>query len=255
MDEAQPSESALSSLKPMPLGVRLTNAIVAPGEVFEYVKASPPETTNWVVPLILSMVLGALYVLVIFSQPAVIQHAKEARQKAFEQRVAQGKMTQQQADQAQASTEKLLTPTLIKTAATIGSFIASPIVFFLTVTIVWLIGRYALGTDFWYTRAMEVTGLSTMVSLLGVVVAMLLAVIFGNPSITPGPALLIPHFDPTNKVHLALSACNVFSIWWVAVLAIGVSKVSGTTFAKAAAWLYAIWIVIAFGPILLIPRG
>jgi len=224
---------------------RLTNVFVAPGEVFDEIKASPPQPINWVVPLILSMVVGVIYTLVVFSQPAISQKMREAQEEKFQELVEAKKMTQQDADRTIAIVQKAT-----KIMAPVFAIVGSAAMLFLSALIFWAVGLRALHGNFSYMKAVEALGLASMISILGAIVAMLLAVIYGNMMMTLGPALLIKPFDAANKVHRILSALNVMSLWYVAVASIALARLSGSSFAKAALWLFGIWAVFTFGPIL-----
>src|SRR6266446_2395108 len=71
----------------MPLGARLMNMFTGPGEVFEDVLKGPPSTANWLVPVILSCVVGMVSSFVIFSQDAITQQLKEKQEQALEKRL------------------------------------------------------------------------------------------------------------------------------------------------------------------------
>jgi hypothetical protein len=224
-----------------PLGTRLTNVFVAPGEVFDEIKASPPTPANWWAPTVIAIIAGVIYSMVVFSQPAVIQNMKDAQEKKMQEMVATGKMTQAQADQSSQVTEKFMTPTFFKAIGILAVVIFSPVFLFLFAGVLWLLGRYVLRGNFEYMKAVEVAGLAGMISALGGIVSMLIAVIYANPAMTPSLALFVSHFDPQNKVHLLLSALNVMTLWYIAVLAIGLTRLSGAAFWKTAVWLYGLW--------------
>jgi Yip1 domain len=247
IQQSEPTEQPAGSR--MSLGARLTNVFVAPGEVFAEVKSSPPTPANWVAPMVLAMIAGIVYVMVVFSQPAVIQGMKDAREKQLQEQVASGKMTQKQADTATESMEKFMTPSIVKAFGIAGSILATGAGLFFSALVVWLIGRFGLRGQFDYMRAVEVVGLSMMISVLGAIIAMLLAVIYGNPAMTPSPVLLLSHFDNHNRVHVLLSSLNVTTLWYLAVLSVGLAKVSGRGFALAAAWLYGLWAFFTLGSI------
>jgi hypothetical protein len=116
---------------------------------------------------------------------------------------------------------------------------------------VWLIGTRLFKGTYTYAKAIEATGLAGMINVLGGIIAMLLTVITGNMLVSLGPALLISDFDPANKTHLSLSAFNLMTLWYLAVLALAVARLSGASFAKSAAWLFGVWAVVRFGWILL----
>lgn len=247
MDEPQPPPLVGNSPAPsMSLVSRLTNVFVSPTEVFDEIKISRPKPANWLVPLTLAIIAGIAYTLVVFSQPGVIQRMQDAQEAKFQQMVTKGKMTQAQADQTLATVQKFIGPTFLKISGSFGTIAVNFAILFFGAFILWLIGTKAFHGNFLYMQAVESVAAAAMINVLGTIVALLLAVIYGNMSMTPGPVLLVSHFDPTNKFHLMLAALNVFMLWYLGVLSIALARLSGASFAKAAAWLYGIWAVLTF---------
>ena len=247
-----PATNEASSPRSTSLIARLMNVVVTPGEVFDEVKASKPFYLNWLVPLLLAAVVGVVYVYVIFSQPAVLQGVRESQQKQFQKQVAAGKMTQAQADKAGEAIEQYMTPTIMKFAGAVGAVFSNVAWLFLAALSLWLLGRFVFKGNFTCLQAVEVTGLATMISNLGAIISMLLVVVNGNMYVTPGPALLIGDFDPGNKTHLLLSAFNLTTLWFIAVLSLGLARLSGASFAKSGSWLFGVWAVFKLGSIFLL---
>ena len=254
MEETQQSGPSEQPVAPRTsLAARLTNIFVAPGEVFAEVKDSPPTPANWVTPMIIAMVAGIIYTLVVFSQPAIIQGMKEAREKGVQKQVEAGKMTQKQADTASEMAEKFMTPMVMKAIGIVFSVLGTGVGLFLSALFVWLIGRFGLKGQFGYMRGVEVVGLSMMISVLGIIVSMLLTVIYGDPAMKPSPMLLLSHFDNQNWIHVLLAALDVTTLWYLAVLSAvlsaGLAQVTGRGFARAAMWIYGLWAFITVGMI------
>jgi VIT1/CCC1 family predicted Fe2+/Mn2+ transporter len=90
-------------------------------------------------------------------------------------------------------------------------------------------------------KAVEVVGLANMVSVLEVIVKTLLIVGLGNLYATPSLVLLVKDFDPQNTVHSLLAIVNVMTFWLLAVRAVGLARLSGVSFTKAAVWVFGIW--------------
>jgi hypothetical protein len=252
MDETQQSGPVEPAGVPRTsLAARLMNVYVAPGEVFAEVKDSPPVTANWAVPMVIAMIAGIIYSLVVFSQPAILQGMKEAAEKPIQEQVAAGKKTQQEADKQIQGVEMFMTPTIMKAVGAGGSILGTSIWLFFCALIVWLIGRFGMQGEFSYMRAVEVAGLSAMISALGGIVGMLLAVIYGNTSMTAGPVLLVGHFDTHSRLHNILKALDVMTLWYLAVLSVGVGTVTGKGSGRAAVWIFGVWAVIVGGLIFL----
>ncbi len=90
-------------------------------------------------------------------------------------------------------------------------------------------------------KAVEVVGLANMISVLDGIVKTLLIVGLGNLYASPSLVLLVKEFDPQNTVHSLLAIVNVMTFWLLAVRAMGLARLSGASFAKAALWVFGIW--------------
>src|SRR6266851_1368031 len=69
----------------MSLAARLLNVFAVPSDVFTDVKTAPNAVANWLVPVLLSALVGALAAIIILSQPAIQQQMREAQTKAMDQ--------------------------------------------------------------------------------------------------------------------------------------------------------------------------
>src|SRR5208283_4919551 len=92
-----------------------------------------------------------------------------------------------------------------------------------------------------YMKALEVAGLGNMIGVLGAVLRVLLVIVSGNLFASPSLMLVVKDFDPQNPVHGLLAAVNVMTFWALAVWALGLARLSGASYAKAAAWVFGIW--------------
>jgi len=82
--------------------------------------------------------------------------------------------------------------------------------------------------------------------LAGIVVAV------GNMAMNPGPVLLVrEQLDSANKTHRVLSALNLPMLWYLAVMAAGLSRLSGKPWIVGAAWTFLPYAIIMGGMILL----
>jgi hypothetical protein len=237
MPEVKPEDAHNSK---MSLPARLLNVFAVPGDVFAEVRDTPVSTTNWLVPVLCSAIIGALAAFVIFSQPAVIQQIHEQQQKVMDQQVKAGKMTQAQADQALTVMEKVTGPTMMKIIGGVGAVLASFVHVVWWGFVLWLLSRWLLKVQIKFPKALEVVGLAMMIGVLGAIVAMLLIVNLGRVGATPSLALMVNDFDATRKSHLFMGAANVFYFWQVGVTAIGLGKLAGVPFSRA------LWVLLAF---------
>jgi hypothetical protein len=247
--EQTPPVSGLQSPSPPPpamsLAARLFNVFAAPGEVFEEVKSARAATANWLVPVLISSVLGAVSAFIIYSQPAVVQQIHDQQTQMYDKQVQVGKMTQIQADQAAEMAEKFSGPTMLALFGSIGVVFDNFALLFWWAFVLWLLARFYLKVPLDYLKLMEVVGLAGMIGALAVVVKTLLIVVTGNLYAAPGLILLVKKFDPHNPVHYLLALADVMMFWLLAVRSIGLAKLTGVSFGKAAVPIFGIWAVIA----------
>jgi hypothetical protein len=227
------------------LGARLLNVFATPGEVFNEVATRPPCTGNWLVPVMLSCVVAVVSVLVIFSQDTIRHQVQEQQARAIERKLRE--LPQEQRDQARAAIERFSSPTVLKIGGSVSAVFSTFGWLFFTALVIWLLGRFGFKGRFTFVQALETCGLASMVNLLGAVVATLLMVGMGNLYATPGPALFIRDFDPARKLHLVLAACNVFTFWYLATLAIGLAKLSRTSALRTFPCLFLLWAAVRLG--------
>jgi len=229
----------------MSLPARLMNVFAVPGDVFEDVKNTRRTAANWLVPALIGSVVGALMAIVMFSQPSIRQQLREKQEQAMEQQIKDGKLTRQQADQAIAVIEKFTGPTMMAIFGSAGAVVTSFIRLFWWGLVLWLLGRWFLKARFNYLKAVEVAGLASMITVLGMIVSMLLIVNLGKMFSTPSLALAVSDFDEKNKSHLLLGAVNVFNFWLIGVLGAGLARLAGVPFLRAVFLVLGYWLAVS----------
>jgi hypothetical protein len=177
-------------------------------------------------------------VIIIFSQPSIVQPLLEQQAKKFDEAVKAGKMTQDQADKA----EKFMGPTVFKISGGIFAVVGSFVRLLWWALILWLLGK-VLKRRFGYSKALEVTGLASMITVLGGIVALLLIMNFSKLSATPSLAFIIKDFDMTRKSHLMLGTINVFYFWQVAVLSVGLARLANVSFMRTMPLVLGCWML------------
>lgn len=235
----------------MSLTARLFNVFAIPGDVFADVKTAVPSVANWLVPALLLIVVSWVAAWLIFSQESTRHQMQEMISKGIEKQIAKAHVPEGQAAQARAVGEKW---GFIMGEA--GAFVAPVAIAFATPfgwgLILWLIGTKALKTNFPYLKAVEVAGLASAITVLETIIKTLLIFGVGNLFATPSPALLVKDFDPNNPSHSLLAVANVMTFWVLAVRSVGLARLSGAPFSRAAAWVFGIWAaytsaIIGFG--------
>jgi hypothetical protein len=227
--------------EPSSLLDRLTNVIAAPGEAFDEIKSAPVRTVNWLVPLTLSLIVTVAYICLAFSQPSILRGLEEQREKAMQQRVADGKMTQAQADQAAAGIARFMTPTVLKVFGVGGAVLASMAGLFLMALAVWLALKGCTAATLEYMKVVEICGLSLVIDVPQKIIRIALVAWKGNLLATASPTLFLADPSTSNRADILLSMFDVIDFWWLAVLALGVGKVAGIRYRTAAFITFGIW--------------
>jgi hypothetical protein len=227
--------------EPSSLTDRLANVLCAPGEVFEEIRNAPVRASNWLVPLILSCIATAIYISIAFSQPAILRDMQEQREHAMQKKVAAGKITQAQADQAATMTEQFMTPTLLKVFGSGAAILASVAGLFLMGVGIWLALKCCTGSKPNYMKVVEICGLALLIDVPQKLLRVCLVLWKESLLATASPTLLLAHPSTTNKAHIFLSMIDVVDFWWLAVLSLGVSKVASIRYRTAAFITFGVW--------------
>jgi hypothetical protein len=230
----------------MCLAARLLNVFAVPGEVFLGVKAGRFRVGNWLLPALLSAAVGVLTIIVLLSQPSIQRQVRDLREqqaKTLEPQVAAGKLSRADADRVQAITRTFTNPATLKIMGSMAAVLICVARVFWWAFLLWLLGRRFLKAQFGYLKALEVAGLALMISVLGGIVMLLLTVNLAKMFATPSLALVVADFDATRKSHLLLGAANLFSFWLVGVLSVGLAKLAGVPFLRAAWFVFAVWVI------------
>ncbi len=229
---------------PSTLGSRLIDIFVSPGEVFDGMKSASKSTGNWLVPLILAILVGIITIFVVFSQPTIQQQMIDVQHNQMQKQVQAGKMTQEQMAHAESMIPK--PGSLIwNIFGILGVIIGNLIIILLAALILWLIGKYALKAPLKYGTLLEITGLSYMVMVLGSIISILTILALDSLYATPSLAILIKEFDAGNSMHKLFSYMNIFYIWFVALLGLGIAKICNCTTMKGMIWTFGIFIIFS----------
>lgn len=227
----------------MSLGARLFNVLATPGEVFDQIKSAKVSAANWVLPALIMIVVSWLGAWLVFSQDSIKQQVREITDQAIEKQIQKSHMSEQQAEQARAVGAKFGNIGMMASAVAAPVF-AGFVTPFWWGLILWLVGSKGLKGSFPYMKAVEVAGLAAMIGVLDAIVRILLILVMGNLFASPSLALFVKQFDPQNPVHGLLAVVNIMTFWVLCVRALGVARLSGVGFGKAAAWVFGIWAVI-----------
>jgi hypothetical protein len=218
---------------------RAANVFMSPGELYAEIAAAPVQSSSWVIPFIISLLVGVLMTVALFSNASLRDQALEGQREEIQKQVEEGKMTQEQADQA----ESMMSPTMFMVFGTVG------VVFFVTGTmfliplLLFAVVKIAFKHAGNYKKILETYAIATLIGALGGIVALLMMYSMDSMLAQPSPAFFLrDSFERQNFVHNALASCNVFTIWEVAVVGLGLSKLTGRSTGAGMAVTFGLWV-------------
>ena len=123
------------------------------------------------------------------------------------------------------------------------------VVFFATALILWLIGKFALKAEGGYGKYLELWGASQWIGALGGIITLLMIVAMNTVHAAPGGVMaVLQDFNRHDTTHRLLSSLNVFTIWQMVVVGIGLAKFAGKpsgTGIGVALGLWVVWVLIS----------
>jgi hypothetical protein len=246
MDQTPPPipnpQPEIPALPRMSLFARLLNVFAVPGHVFEDVRNSSRSLANWLVPLFLATLIGAATFINI-ARPALLQELRKDYKTVTDKQVKDGKIQQGDADNALVMIDWVCKPDVIKIGTMIGSLVLNALQLLLWAFLLWWLGRVILKAPFSFSKALEISGLATMISVLAATATLALTANFSSDA---AHALTLDQLEARAKMPVRIVLANVFSIWFVGVLASGLSRFTGSRFTRAMMLVLGCWILLQF---------
>lgn len=230
----------------MPLAARLLNVFAIPGAVFADVRACRGSAANWIVPALLLGLAGMLTAMAVLSQPDFQQQMNKRfaeQAQALEQQVKAGKIKPAEAERLRAFTRTFARPEVLRSLGGTMAFGFGVVRVFWWALVLWLLGRAFLKIHVNYLKALEVAGLALMISVLGSVVSLLLMVNLPRLFSTQDWSQAVSDFNPSHKNYLLLGTANIFALWLVCVLSVGLARLADVPFRRAMWFVFAAWLI------------
>src|SRR5438477_435511 len=177
----------VSRSSPSSVCERLINIFVSPSDVFDEVILSPRNLANWRIPTLL-VCLATILSLQLGNSPT--QYST-----TFDHLTQSGTISVAQA-QALAGAWPVLSAFVVCIAIFAGTFWSA--------FVLWFIGRMFLKVRFPYVKALEIVGLTGIISVLGTVTTLLLIALSGDPAAQPALSLLVAKLDHTRSFYQIL---------------------------------------------------
>jgi len=232
MQEATHPTGTASPAETMSFIQRVINVFVNPGKAFIAVRNKP----NWIPPAMLVILLGLLMTYLI--APIAMQEQEEKTITMLEKRG----MSQDQIDEA------------LESGQAIGKYIMYPsaliggIVVLLLSAAIWLfVSNTLLGGQARYTQMLEVAGLSSLIATVGMFIKIPIILAQKTMNVHFSLATFLPENSKDTFLYKFLINTDLFNVWSIAVLCIGIAVVGGLKVKKVWPVVVALLIVWYLG--------
>ncbi len=220
----------------------ISGVFTAPGDTYETI-ANTPKKNYWLIPILICIAVG-LVTTFLFMRDAeltssVMDKQKKKMMEKFEQNVKEGKMTQEQADNA---LESMNPSGIFFKLIGYGGSVLGPFIILFILSVLYLLALKVMKAQVEFTNILNVVGLAMLIGAVGSLLAIVISILKGNMS-TLGLGLLFSEESVGEKVHSLLSKLDIFSIWFYVVVSIGLTKVARVSMAKSASIVFGIFII------------
>lgn len=203
---------------------RIVNVFMAPSKAFKAARQNP----RWVAPAIVVLLLSAG--MTWYITPAIQKEQRERMITQLEKR----NMDQEQIDTALERLDKPWMKYMMLGSALVGGLLV-----ILVMGGIWmLVAKSVLGGDTRYPQMLEVVSLSSIIPTLGMLLKAPIIRFKETMNVHFSLATFMPDASRESLLYKFLMNTDIFNLWFIAVLCIGIAVVSGLKVQK-------VWPVVA----------
>jgi hypothetical protein len=211
---------------------RLGGIFSSPSRVFAELGQDP----RWIVPFLLVLVILSLSasLTVSFSREAILAQQREV--------LLERGLTEAQIQEAAAVTAGPMPMVL----AGISTAVITGLLFLVAAALYNLLIPLLGGTSS-FRRIFSTLSYSALVLIPGSILRLILVSVTRSPQVTTSLALFVPFLEQKSFGYHFLAGIDFFSIWQLAIFALGVSIITGLKKSRAYSLIFGIWICFLLG--------
>jgi Yip1 domain len=223
---------------------KMIGVFTEPGKTFTEIAKFPPRNKDWVIPILILFLLVGLIQRISMMNEEVYFEIKQQQSEPIEQQVEEGSITREQADQQLEAIDTFMLGPISWVTTIAGSLIGGFIIFFIIVTFYFLFIKFLLKGDGNYSSALVANGLTAYITIVLVIVAGILTLLFGTLVKDTSLATLLGS-DRSTITGWIFAKIDPISIWAYIVLSIGYAKMfKSESTGKYYALVFGIWIIV-----------
>lgn len=224
----------------------ISGIFTEPGNTFDTI-AKYPKRNFWLLPVIILVVTSVVSSFLFFSDAELVgkmmDKQKQQLRERMQESVKDGKMSQEQANDAIEKAEKFMDPKglFFKITGFAGAVIA-PFLMLFVLSVIYMLFLKMFKANFEFTNILNVVGLSMIVSAIGSVLAIVISIIMGDLN-SIGLSLVLKADTVGETLHALLMKLDVFSIWFYILISIGLVRVAKVKSAISYLIVFGLWII------------
>lgn len=241
-ENLEPNLSDDESVEQYSVTDAVIGVITSPGETFETIAVNKRKN-YWLLPVIVSIIIGIVVTFIFFKDDQLISGLMDKQrsqlEKQMEEKVKEGKMSPEQSRQTIEQAEKFMDPkSLFFQIIGYGGATIVPILMLFVLSLVYLLFLKMFKAEIDFGNILNVVGLPMVITVIGAIVGLVLSVLLGKISAL-SPALLYSD----GKLGDFLLKFDLFTIWYYAVISIGISKLAKIPSGKAYGMVFGVWLL------------
>lgn len=207
---------------------KMIGVFTEPSNTFETIAKFPVRSIDWVLPVVIVFILiGLMRSLAMLNEEVALQ-TRQTQIEMFDKMVSEGKMTQEQADQAIEGIEKqmeFMRGPVGWVINVVSTLIFGFIFFFIIAGIYFLFIKFLFKGEGNYQHVLVASGLTSYITMIQVLIGGILTFLLGKIIMDTSVANFI-ELEKGSLVKFFVSKIDPISIWAYSVLAIGLAKLN-----------------------------
>jgi hypothetical protein len=244
----QPSDPILSgdifTAQPSDLSVmdRIIAIFSSPREALQGIELVEKKSSLWMIPLLISMVVGAAsFSLRYYTTPAA-QEEHQQRVETIEKLSNNKQMpAEQRAKFKTQAAEDVANASDAAVKGAIGGFLLPAVVLFLSGLVFFIVGRFIFGAqDLTYSMILVAGSLTMLLSSVGDLLNLLLQSVMNSTTASISPAMF-SSASPRSPIFVFLLQINPFKIWDLIVFSLALASLSRKSNMSAYLTVFITW--------------
>jgi len=222
---------------------KMTGIFTEPSATFERIAKFPVRTVDWFLPMLILFLIVAVTRIIVLGNEEIAYQERQKQEKSVNELVEKGVLTQEQADQQIERTKQFSDSPVAYVLMSVSILIGGFIVFFIIVSLYFLLSKFALKGNGGYTSALVANGLPAYISVIQIVLASILSLAFER-LINDVSIASIANMDKSTIAGWFFAKADPFSIWVYSVLSIGLAKMfRSDSYTKYFIMVFSLWIL------------